>query len=116
MTADLDIFETIAAAVAEAREPDLSAFEPTQVRAAMEQVLSVPSSRRAFLAWLDNRVQTLSHGTISIVERQVDQQGQDVLGLILPTLAISLVIEGEPFAEPAVIQADSPVLLFVMRG
>lgn len=124
MADDLAIYETIAAAVAEAREPDLSSFDPSQVRTALERVLRFPVPRRNFVAWLNDRVRLLSGGRVSIEERSVDDRpledqalrafwpGQDSV----PELPVRVVIEGEPFAEPAVVRADDAVLHFPMRG
>jgi hypothetical protein len=121
---DLAIYETIAAAVAEAREPDLSSFDPSQVQTALERVLRFPCARRNFLAWLNGRVRVISGGRVSIEERPVDDRpledqvmrafppGQDSV----PELPVRVVIEGEPFAEPAVVRADDPVVQFPMRG
>jgi hypothetical protein len=121
---DLAIYESIAAAVAEAREPDLSPFDPAQVRTALERVLRFPVPRQNFLAWLDQRVRLLSGGRVSIEQRPPGDQppgdqpaeafwpGQDSV----PELPLRLVVEGEPFAEPAVVRADDPVVHFPMRG
>jgi hypothetical protein len=121
---DLAIYETIAAAVAEAREPDLSSFDPAQVRTALERVLRFPVTRRNFLAWLNSRVRLLSGGRVSIEERPTGVQpleGQEVQVFppgqaSVPELPVRVVIEGEPFAEPAVVRADDPVVQFPMRG
>jgi hypothetical protein len=121
---DLAIYETIAAAVAEAREPDLSSFDPSQVRTALERVLRFPGPRRNFLAWLNGRVRLLSGGRVSIEERPIDDRpledqmvrafppGQDSV----PELSVRVVVEGEPFAEPTLIRADDLVVRFPMRG
>jgi hypothetical protein len=116
---DLVLFETIAAALAERREPDLSSFDPAQVRMALERVLQCDVPRRNFLAWLNGRVQLLSGGKVSIEERPIGgqvveswQPGQDPV----PELPVRVVVEGEPFAEPAVVRADDQVVQFPMRG
>jgi hypothetical protein len=114
---DLAIYETIAAAVAEAREPDLSSFDPSQVRTALERVLGFSIPRKNFLAWLNGRVQSHSGGKVSIEERQIGDQvelepGQDSV----PELPLLRVVEGEPFAEPAVVRAEGQVVQFPMRG
>jgi hypothetical protein len=121
---DLAIYETIAAAVAEAREPDLSPFDPSQVRTALERVLRFRGPQQDFLAWLNSRVRLLSGGRVSIEERPIDDRpledqvvqafppGQDSV----PELPVRVVVEGEPFAEPAVVRADDPVVQFPMRG
>jgi hypothetical protein len=120
----LAIYETIAAGLAEAREPDLSSFDPSQVRTALERALRFPVPRRNFLAWLNGRVRRLSGGRVSIEERPIDDRplgdqlaqtfppGQDSV----PELPIRVVVEGEPFAEPSVVRADDPVVQFPMRG
>jgi hypothetical protein len=121
---DLAIYETIAAAVAEAREPDLSSFDPPQVRTALERVLRFPGPRRDFLAWLNGRVQLLTGGRVSIEERPIDDrplEDQVVRAFppgqaSVPELPVRVVVEGEPFAEPAVVRADDPVVQFPMRG
>lgn len=119
MADDIAIYATIAAALAEAGEPDLSSFDPAQVRAALERVLGFPYSRRNFLTWLSARVQELSGGRVSLEERQVEDQpvqqftpGQSSV----PELPVRVVVQGEPFAEPAVVGADDPVVRFPMRG
>jgi hypothetical protein len=115
---DLAIYETIAAAVAEAREPDLSSFDPLQVRTAMDRVLQFDVPRQNFLAWLNGRIQVLSGGKVSIEERPIGDQveapepGQDHV----PELPLLRVVEGEPFAEPAVVRAEGQVVQFPMRG
>jgi hypothetical protein len=118
------IYETIAAALAERREPDLSPFDPAHVRMALERVLRCPVPRRNFLAWLNGRVQLLSGGKVSIEERPIEdrppgdqvveawQPGQDSVS----ELPVRVVVEGEPFAEPAVVRADDQVVQFPMRG
>jgi len=121
---DLALFEEIAAAMAESREPDLSAFDPAQVRGALERVLRFPGPRRNFLSWLHSRVQVLSGGRVSIEERPIQEQPLDD-GIVdtsspeldaVPELRVSVVVQGEPFAEPAVVRADDPVVQFPMRG
>jgi hypothetical protein len=116
---DLAIYESIAAGMAEAREPDLSSFDPSQVRTALERVLRFPVPRQSFLAWLSDRVRVLSGGKVSVEGRPLGDQpvelfwpGQDPV----PELPVRLVVEGEPFAEPAVVRADDPVVHFPMRG
>jgi len=116
---DLAIYEAIAAAVAEAREPDLSSFPPSQVRTALERVLRFPVPRRNFLAWLNGRVGQLSGGRVSIEERPPGdepvpavQAGPDSM----PELPVRVVVEGEPFAEAAVVRAGGSVVQFPMRG
>ena len=42
MADDLAVYETIAAAVAEAREPDFSSFDGAEVRLAMQRALPFP--------------------------------------------------------------------------
>jgi hypothetical protein len=121
---DLAIYETIAAAVAEAREPNLSPFDPPQVRRALERVLRFPVPRRDFLTWLDGRVRVFSGGRVSLEERPAADRplpgqaghafppGQDSV----PELRLRLVVEGEPFAEPVVLRSEAPVLVYPMRG
>jgi hypothetical protein len=121
---DLAIYERIAAALAEASEPDLSSFDPSQVRAALERVLGFPVPRQNFLAWLDNRVRGISGGSVSVQERPSDVRtpsdrevpapppGRDPV----PELALFRIVQGEPFAEPAVVRTSDPVVEFTMRG
>jgi len=98
--ADLDIYETVAAAAAQGREPDLSAFDPNDVRGALERVLRYPVPREQFLTWLQARVQQLSDGRVTVEERMdVDgpENDQETTESV-PELPVRLVIEGEPFA------------------
>jgi hypothetical protein len=124
VAADLDIYDAIADAVANGREPNLSAFDPLQVRTALERVLRFPVPRRAFFLWLNDRVRLLSDGRVSIEERPVEEGplGDPVMGAFwpgqdpVPELPVRVVIEGEPFAEPAVVRADDQAVRFPMRG
>jgi hypothetical protein len=116
---DLAIYGTIAAAVAKAREPDLSSFDPSEVRTALERVLRFPIPRQNFLAWLNGRVRQLSGGRVSIEERPIDDQGLQEFPPgedSVPELPVRVVVEGEPFAEPAIVRADDRVVQFPMRG
>jgi hypothetical protein len=121
---DLAIYETIAAALAEAREPDLSSFDPSEVRTALERVLRFPVARRNFLLWLNGRVRLLSGGRVSIEERPIDDRPLEDLAVqayppgrdSVPELPVRVVVTGEPFAEPAVVRAGDPVVQFPMRG
>jgi len=106
---DLAVYEAIAAALAGGHEPDLSAFEPADVRAALERALGSPPARREFVAWLDNRVRALSADITSIEERSVENGPPRELPL-------RRIVQGEPFAEPVVVQADAPAVRFPMRG
>jgi hypothetical protein len=115
--ADVDIYELIAAAIAEGRAPDLSVGEASQVRAALALVLQRESSRQQFLARLDARVQQLTGGRISLEERPADDQLMDSPSDDpLAVLAVRLVVQGEPFAEPANVRSESPIVEFPMRG
>ncbi len=126
MADDLSIFEAVATALEQAHEPDLSAFDPSHVRAALGRVLGSPGLRRSFLAWLDTRVQTLSAGRVSIEERPIDpppDEGGNNERQALRTgldpareLPVRIVTKGEPFAEPAVVRANYPFVKFLMRG
>jgi hypothetical protein len=121
---DIFIFEKIADALAGAREPNLSSFDKSQVRTALERVLRYPASRQNFVAWLNGRVRLLSDGRVSIEERPIDDRplgdqggqefrpGEDSV----PELSVRRVVKGEPFAEPAVVRADDRVVRFPMRG
>lgn len=109
MANDLAVYEAIAAALAGGHEPDLSAFEPAQVRTALEHALLLPGARRKFVAWLDGRVRALSRDTTSIEERPADDGS-------LSELPLRRVVQGEPFAEPVVVRSDGPAVQFPMRG
>ncbi len=115
MADDLAIYEAIAVAVSEGREPDLSSLEPSQVRTALERVLKFPLPRRDFLAWLNGRVQYASGGRASLQEwwplEDAPLRGQNAV----PELHVRVVMVGEQFAEPAVIRVEDPVLQFPMR-
>jgi hypothetical protein len=114
----LAIFEKVAAAVAEGHEPDLSSFDPSEIRTALERVLQFPVPRQNFLAWLNGRIQALSGGKVSIEERPIEDQveapepAQDSV----PELLVRVLVEGEAFAEPAVVRAEGQVVQFPMRG
>lgn len=125
MPDDLALFEEIAAAMAEGREPDVSSFDPSQVRRALERVLRFPGPRGNFLSWLNGRVQVLSGGRVSIEERPIQQDqplengGVETITpelIAVPELPVRVVVQGEFFAEPAVVRADDPVVQFPMRG
>jgi hypothetical protein len=113
--AEFDIYETIAAAVAQGREPDLSSFDPAEVRGALDRVLRFPVPREQFLVWLRARVQQLTDGKVTVEERTVDDL-QDQEAAAVPELPLRLVIEGEPFAEPAVVRAADQAVEFPMRS
>jgi hypothetical protein len=125
VTDDLAVYEAIAVAVAEGHEPDLSPFDPSDVRTSMQRVLGFAVPRYNFLAWLNSRVQVLSGGRVSVQEGPPgdgQDADRDLTGLPpdpgdAPILKVRLLVEGEPFAEPAVLRADGgPVLRFPMRG
>lgn len=109
MAKDLAVYEKIATALVQGREPDLSAFEGSDVRAALEHALLSPAPRHNFVAWLDRRVRALSGGSTSIEER-LEGNGS------ARELPLRLIVKGEPFAEPVVVRADDPVVQFPMRG
>jgi hypothetical protein len=105
--------------MAHGREPDLSSFDPSEVRTALERVLRFPVPRQNFLVWLNGRIQVLSEGTVSIEEQQ-PSPGQVTVtesshGTV-PELRLRLLVEGEPFAEPAIVRADGNAVQFPMRG
>lgn len=102
-------------ALAGSREPALSAFDPSRVRTAVDRALRSPGPRREFLAWLAARVEELSGGSVSVQERAPDE-GPPGCEPVAPELPVRLVVEGEPFAEPAVVRAEDPVVRFPMRG
>ena len=112
------ILEQIAAAVAAGHEPDLSSFDASDVRTALERVLLFPVPRQNFVAWLNGRVQALSDGRVSIEERAGDdtaEVAEPALGGS-PELPVRVLVAGEPFAEPAVLRAEGTVLEFPMRS
>jgi hypothetical protein len=115
---DLDIYDAIAVALAHAREPDLSPFDPGHIRSAMERALTHDDPRRDFLGWLHARVQLLSDGRVSVEERPSENPA--ALGCApshdVPEVPVRLVVEGEPFAEPAVLRAQEQAVHFPMRS
>jgi hypothetical protein len=98
---DLDIYETIAQAVAEAREPDLSSFDPAQVSSAMQRALTFRDPRANFEHWLAGRVNVLSNGEVTLEPAEADALDQQGNGLLL-----RVVILGEPFGETVSITAS----------
>ena len=111
MADDLAVYETIAAAIAEAREPDLSSFDPAEVRSAMQRALTFPDPRANFEHWLAGRVNVLSNGTVTLEPAEADalyQQSNDLL--------VRVVTLGEPFAEPVNITASETPVRWPMRG
>lgn len=111
MADDLAVYETIAAAIAEAREPDLSSFDPAEVRSAMQRALTFPDPQANFGHWLAGRVNVLSNGTVTLEPAEADapvQQGD------VPLLRVVTV--GEPFAEPVSITASETPVRWPMRG
>lgn len=114
----LVIFEKIAAAIAEGQEPDLGSFDPSEVRTALDRVLQFPVPRQNFLAWLNGRIQVLSDGKVSIEERPTADQVEapEPAQSPVPELTVRVLVEGEPFAEPAVVRAEGKVVQFPMRG
>lgn len=108
----LAIFEKIAIAFADGREPDLSSFPPAEVRTAMQRVLQFPGPRHDFVAWLNGRVEAISEGEVSIEEREMaESDAQSRPG----ELNVRVLRKDEPFAEPAVMRSEEPVLQFPMR-
>ena len=122
MSDDFAIYDAIAVALAEAREPDLASFDPAEVRTALERVLLHSTPRGNFLAWLNSRVQLLSDGQVSIEERPDDASPGErasngaPAGTAAPALRVRRVVQGEPFAEPAVVRAGDRAVEFPMRG
>lgn len=103
---DQAIFEAIATGLATSHEPDLTGFDQARVQALLGRAL-VPAYQPRVLAWLNQRVRTLSAGQVTIEAR--DDPG-------VQGLSVRVVKVGEPFAEPAVVQAEVPVLRFTMRS
>jgi hypothetical protein len=114
---DIDIYEAIAAAVANVREPDLARFAPSAVRGALDRALRPADTRANFLTWLNARVQALSGGRVSIEERPESDAVDPPAGPDAPPdLPIRVVVQDEPFAESAVLRADDGALHYPMRG
>ena len=111
MADDLAVYETIAAAVAEAREPDLSSFDPAEVRLAMQRALTFSGPRANFEHWLAGRVNVLSNGTVTLEPVEADAPDQQSNGLLLRVVTL-----GEPFAEPVSITASETPVRWPMRG
>lgn len=109
MADGLAVYEAIAVALAERREPDLSPLEPTLVRTSLERVLGFPSPRQAFLTWLDGRVQHLSRGAVAL-------QGTASDAAAAQELHLRLLVQDEPFTETAVLRVHQPVLRFPLRS
>lgn len=115
MSADGDVYEAIAAGVAEAREPDLSSFTPEIVDAAVRRALA-PLRRADFLVWLGRRVESLSDGRVTITGRSEVQDPEVDDGPEAEEVPLSLVVQGEPFREPIVLGGAVPVVRYPMRG
>ena len=111
MADDLAIYDAIAAGLAEAREPDLSSFDPTEVRLAMQRALTFSGPRANFGYWLGGRVNVLSNGTVTLEPVEVDAPGQQSNSLLL-----RVVTAGEPFAEPVHITASETPVRWPMRS
>lgn len=111
MIDDLTIYDRIAAAVAERREPDLSSFDPAEVRSAMQRALAFPAPRANFEHWLSGRVQALSNGAVTLEPVGADTLDQQSNGLLL-----RVVTAGEPFSEPVNITASETPVLWPMRS
>lgn len=111
MADDIAIYETLAAAVAEAREPDLSSFDPAEVRLAMHRALTFPGPRASFEHWLAGRVAELSNGARALEPMEDDSPTERDGGLLLRA-----VTTGEPFAEPVTITVSEAPLRWPMRG
>lgn len=113
MADDLAIYETIAAAMAEAREPDLSSFDPVEVRLAMQRAVTFRDPRANFEHWLAGRVNVLSNGTVTLepAEAEADAPDQQSDRLLLRVVTL-----GEPFAEPVSITASETPVHWPMRG
>lgn len=117
MADDIAVYETIAAALAEGRAPDLSSFDQAEVRTALQRVLGFPVARQNFLTWLNGRVRVLSGDRVSVEERPAGDQPVFAPGQgSVPDLPVRVVVQGESFAEPAVVRADNPAVQFPMRG
>lgn len=106
---DIAIYDAIAKAVALGHEPDLSAYDPAEVRIALGRVLRFPVPRHTFLAWLDGRVRQLSGGSVTVEERPADPNDPAA------ALPVRRIVAGEPFAEPLVISTGAQVVAYPMR-
>ncbi len=114
MSNGTEVYEALAAALAEVREPDLSPFDPAAVRQALEDALATPAARTAFLALLKRRVRSLSGGRVTVEERSDIVAAGDPQ--VVPEVPVRIIVAGEPFAEPAVLRADDRGLHYPMRG
>jgi hypothetical protein len=113
---DLGIYDAVAAALADRREPDLSPFEPAQVQVAMQRVLGSALAKQTFLTWLGGRVRGLSGGSVSVEELPPeDIPTTDASRSSAADLPLRIVVQGEPFAEPAMLHLSEPVVRFPMR-
>jgi hypothetical protein len=108
---DLAVYETIAAAVAEAREPDFSSFDRAEVSLAMQRALTFAGPRANFEHWLAGRVNVLSKGTVTLEPAEADAPVEQSNGLLLRVVTL-----GEPFAEPVSITASETPVRWPMRG
>jgi hypothetical protein len=108
---DLDIYNVIAAAVAERREPNFSSSDLADVGSAMQRALASPDLQANFAAWLAGQVQDLSNGTVTLEPVESDALDQQDNGLLL-----RVVTAGEPFAEPVSITAGETPVRWTMRG
>lgn len=111
MADDIAIYEKLAAAVAEAREPDLSSFDPAEVRMAMARALTFPAPRANFEHWLTGRVNDLSNGTTTLEPIGDGAPNGGGEGLLLRATTV-----GEPFAEPVSITVSETPVRWPMRG
>lgn len=109
MADDIDIYEAIAAALADVREPDLSRFAPSAVRGALDRALRLPAARANFLVWLNGRAQALSGGRVSIEELPA-AGGPPPSPDAAPEVTLRVVVRDEPFAESAILRADDGAL------
>jgi hypothetical protein len=107
----LAVYETLAAAVAEYREPDFSSFDRADVRLAMQRALTFPGPRATFQYWLAGRVNVLSNGTVTLEPVEADAHDQQSNGLLFRVVTV-----GEPFAEPVSITASETPVRWTMRG
>lgn len=120
MADDLTIYDRIAAAVAERREPDLSSFDPADVDAAMRRALTYQGPRASFEHWLAGRVAALSNGTVTLETGAADQpSAADQTGAADRQgdgLVFRVETAGEPFGEPVSIVADGTPVRWPMRN
>jgi hypothetical protein len=67
---DNPVYESIARALADLRQPDLSGFQDVQVREATEGMFTDSGIRPDWLSWVRTRIQELSGGTTRLEDAE----------------------------------------------